>query len=40
MDELIYLDNSATSYPKPEIVYDYMTEFYKNQVFTRTRTTV
>ncbi len=31
MERLIYLDNSATSYPKPEIVYDYMNEFYKTQ---------
>ncbi len=29
--DLIYLDNSATSYPKPQIVYDYMTDFYKKQ---------
>ena len=31
MENLIYLDNSATSYPKPDMVYDYMTEFYKTQ---------
>jgi cysteine desulfurase/selenocysteine lyase len=30
MDNLIYLDNAATSYPKPLEVYDYMYEFYKN----------
>ena len=29
MDELIYLDNSATSYPKPQEVYDFMKEFYQ-----------
>ena len=26
---MIYLDNSATSYPKPDVVYDYMNSFYK-----------
>ncbi|NOQ23149.1 MAG: aminotransferase class V-fold PLP-dependent enzyme [Candidatus Aegiribacteria sp.] len=30
MDGLIYLDNSATSYPKPQEVYDYMKEFYQS----------
>ncbi len=29
MDELIYLDNAATSWPKPESVYQYMVEFYR-----------
>ncbi len=29
MSNLIYLDNSATSYPKPEIVYDFMDRFYR-----------
>ena len=29
MDNIIYLDNAATSYPKPPEVYDYMYEFYK-----------
>lgn len=29
MENLIYLDNSATSFPKPTEVYDYMYEFYK-----------
>lgn len=29
MNNLIYLDNSATSYPKPEVVYKYMDEFYR-----------
>jgi len=28
MNNLIYLDNSATSFPKPEEVYDFMREFY------------
>jgi selenocysteine lyase/cysteine desulfurase len=28
MSKLIYLDNSATSYPKPPEVYDFMHEFY------------
>lgn len=27
---MIYLDNSATSFPKPDVVYDFMTDFYKN----------
>ena len=30
MSDLIYLDNAATSYPKPDRVYDYMTEFYRS----------
>lgn len=30
MSKLIYLDNSATSYPKPDCVYDFMTDFYRN----------
>jgi len=29
MEELIYLDNSATSYPKPPEVYDFMDKFYR-----------
>jgi cysteine desulfurase family protein len=29
MDELIYLDNAATSFPKPEEVYDFMNDFYR-----------
>jgi len=29
MDNIIYLDNAATSFPKPPEVYDFMTEFYK-----------
>ena len=29
MENLIYLDNAATSYPKPSEVYDFMYEFYK-----------
>lgn len=29
MEKLIYLDNAATSWPKPDMVYDYMVEFYK-----------
>ncbi|MFO7722592.1 MAG: aminotransferase class V-fold PLP-dependent enzyme [Bacteroidales bacterium] len=27
---MIYLDNSATSFPKPEMVYTYMCDFYRN----------
>lgn len=30
MNNLIYLDNSATSYPKPEEVYTFMDHFYRN----------
>ncbi len=30
MDDLIYLDNGATSFPKPEQVYSYMDSFYRN----------
>jgi cysteine desulfurase family protein len=29
MSNLIYLDNSATTFPKPEVVYDYMCNFYR-----------
>ncbi|MFH1313250.1 MAG: aminotransferase class V-fold PLP-dependent enzyme [Candidatus Eisenbacteria bacterium] len=29
MSDMIYLDNAATSFPKPPEVYDYMCEFYK-----------
>ena len=29
MENIIYLDNAATSYPKPPEVYDFMIEFYK-----------
>jgi len=29
MENIIYLDNAATSYPKPPEVYDFMNEFYK-----------
>ena len=30
MSNLIYLDNSATSFPKPEAVYQFMDSFYRN----------
>ena len=30
MGDLIYLDNAATSYPKPEKVYKFMDDFYRN----------
>lgn len=30
MGRLIYLDNASTSFPKPEEVYKYMDEFYRN----------
>jgi cysteine desulfurase family protein len=29
MDNIIYLDNSATSFPKPESVYTFMDQFYR-----------
>jgi len=29
MEKLIYLDNAATTFPKPEKVYDFMHEFYQ-----------
>jgi len=29
MEKLIYLDNAATSFPKPKQVYDFMYEFYQ-----------
>ncbi|MDR1792166.1 MAG: aminotransferase class V-fold PLP-dependent enzyme [Bacteroidales bacterium] len=28
---MIYLDNSATTFPKPEVVYDFMNDFYRNK---------
>ena len=31
MPEMIYLDNAATSFPKPREVYEYMHEFYRTQ---------
>ncbi len=27
---MIYLDNSATSFPKPDVVYEFMNSFYRN----------
>ncbi len=30
MEDLIYLDNGATSFPKPEAVYAFMDTFYRN----------
>ena len=30
MSNLIYLDNSATTFPKPEEVYTFMDSFYRN----------
>jgi cysteine desulfurase/selenocysteine lyase len=30
MNDLIFLDNGATSYPKPEEVYNFMDHFYRN----------
>ena len=29
MAGLIYLDNAATSFPKPDVVHDTMTHFYR-----------
>ncbi len=31
MSKLIYLDNSATSFPKPEVVYEFMDQFYRTK---------
>ena len=31
MKDLIYIDNGATSFPKPEEVYAYMDSFYRNR---------
>ena len=31
MKSLIYLDNAATTFPKPERVYDFMCDFYRRQ---------
>jgi len=30
MSNMIYLDNSATTFPKPEEVYEFMDRFYRN----------
>ena len=30
MNKLIFLDNGATSFPKPEDVYTFMDSFYRN----------
>ncbi len=30
MSKMIYLDNSATSFPKPDVVYDFMMDFYRH----------
>ncbi len=30
MDKLIFLDNGATSFPKPKEVYTFMDNFYRN----------
>ena len=27
---MIYLDNSATTFPKPDVVYNFMIDFYRN----------
>ncbi|MCX6277482.1 MAG: aminotransferase class V-fold PLP-dependent enzyme [Bacteroidetes bacterium] len=29
MSKMIYLDNSATTFPKPDVVYDFMCNFYR-----------
>lgn len=33
MRDIIYLDNAATTYPKPQSVYEYMYDFYRTQGF-------
>lgn len=30
MEKMIYLDNAATSFPKPAVVYDFMRDFYRD----------
>ncbi len=30
MDDMIYLDNAATSFPKPDVVHDTMRDFYRD----------
>ena len=30
LDKLVYLDNATTSWPKPDEVYDFMFDFYRN----------
>ena len=30
MKNMIYLDNAATTFPKPDVVYDFMSEFYRH----------
>jgi cysteine desulfurase/selenocysteine lyase len=30
MNDMIYLDNAATTFPKPDVVYDFMSNFYRN----------
>ena len=34
---MIYLDNSATSFPKPVEVYDFMNSFYRDHVVSHGR---
>ena len=31
MDEIIYLDNAATSFPKPDVVHDIVSNFYREK---------
>lgn len=30
MDKIAYFDNAATTFPKPEVVYQEMDNFYRN----------
>ena len=30
MEKIFYFDNAATTFPKPNEVYDFMNEYYKN----------
>ncbi|MFC1731026.1 aminotransferase class V-fold PLP-dependent enzyme [candidate division KSB1 bacterium] len=39
MEKMIYLDNAATTYPKPDEVLDYMIEFYREKGFNPGRST-
>ena len=31
MDEIIYLDNAATTFPKPDVVHDTVRDFYREK---------
>ena len=37
MNNIIYFDNAATTYPKPQVVYDQMDNFYRTNGFSAGR---